>query len=734
MRETVPSVCRFCHAGCAILVDVEDGRPVRVVGDKTNPMYHGFTCVKGRQLPQQDAHPERLLSSMKRLPDGSYRPIPSQQAFDEIAEKVRAIVERHGPRAVASYTGTYSGLHAANYPMLMAWMDALGSPMRFTSNTIDQPGKAVALALHGSWSAPPHPFESADVVLLIGVNPLVAMSSGIPNANPAWHLRRAQKRGLELLVIDPRRTEVAELAQQHLQPRPGEDAALLAGILHVITREGLHDKAFVDENVSGFDALYRALEPFTPEYAARRADVPVQDLIRLARTFATAGRGTAATGTGPSMSGRHCTLIEYLALALNTVCGRWMRAGERVPNPGVLLPPIPARAQANPPWRGYGYGEKLRVRGLTDAACGMPTAALADEILLPGDGQVRALFSVGGNPMAAWPDQKKTYQAMQALELNVTLDIKMSATAKLAHYVIAPRLSLEMPGSTLLNESLYYYSVGFGYPQPYAQYTPALVEPPAGSDVIEDWELFWELGRRMGHELVLKPGVGGVADLAGDSGIRVDMARKPSSSELIEKLMAGSRIPLAEVRAQPRGGLFPGEPVHVAPREPGWQGRLEVGNAELLAELALVAREAQAPVRAPSGETYDYRMICRRIVAALNSSGRDLPRIAQGRSYNPAFMHPDDLAQLGVGSGQVVEITSPHGSILGIAEPDPTLRRGLVSMTHSFGDVPGRERELRKIGSNTSQLTSVETDYDRFTGMPRMSDVPVRVARYSRPL
>jgi anaerobic selenocysteine-containing dehydrogenase len=730
MLETHPSVCRFCHANCAILVDIEDGRPVRVVGDKQNPMYHGFSCVKGRQLPEQHAHPERLLHSQKRMPDGSYRAIPSQQAFDEIAEKLRAIVAKHGPRAVASYNGTYSGMHAATYPMLMALMEGIGSPMRFTSNTIDQPGKAVSLALHGTWGAPPNPFETADVCLLVGVNPLVAMSGGIPNANPGWHLQRAQERGMKLLVIDPRKSDVAKRADLHLAPKPGEDAALLAGLLHVITREGLHDKAFIDENVAGFAELYAALVPFTPEIVAKRCDVPVSALIELARSFARARRGTCATGTGPSMSGTHCTLIEYLALALNTVCGRWMRAGEAVPNPGVLMPQISVKAQANPPWKGYGYGEKIRVRGLSDAACGMPTAALADEILLPGEGQVRALLSVGGNPMAAWPDQKKTHRALEALELLVQVDIKMSATAKLADYVIAPKLSLEMPGSTLVNESLYYYSIGFGYPQAYAQYAPALVSPPAGSDVVEDWELFYELGRRLGHQFVLKPGVGGVADLSGGGGMRIDMQHKPASEDLVAKLMEGSRIPLSEVRKHPRGALFPGEPVTVQPRDPGWTGRLEVGNAELLQELGEVARETAVVARTADGRPCDYRMICRRLTAVLNSSGRDLPRVARGRAYNPAFMHPDDLAQLGVGDGDVVELTSPYGSILGIVEPDPTLRRGLVSMPHSFGDLPGRERELRSIGSNTSQLTSVDVDYDRFTGMPRMSDVPVHVERY----
>jgi anaerobic selenocysteine-containing dehydrogenase len=722
MSETHASICRFCHAGCSILVDVDDGRPVRVVGDRDNPAYQGFTCEKGRQLPDQWAHPERLLHSMKREEDSSYAQIESERALDEIAERISGILERYGPRAVAYYTGTYSAAHPATFPVLNAWMDAMGSPMRFTSNTIDQPGKAVALGLHGIWGAPPQGFGDADTALLIGSNPPVAMSGGVPNTNPSAQLKRARQRGMKLLAIDPRRSELAKSAHIHLQPRPGEDVALLAGILHVITREGLHDKAFVDENVAGFDALYAALEPFAPERVAQRADVPVEQLVELARTFATAGRGIASSGTGPSMAGAGSTLSEYLVLVLNTVCGRWLREGETLWNPGVLLPPISARAQATPPWQAYGYGEKLRVRGLSDAACGLSTAALADEILMPGEGQVKALICVGGNPVAAWPDQKKTWRAMQELELLVTVDIKMSATAKVADYVIAPTLSLEVPGTTLLNESLYYYGMGFGYPAPYAQYTPAIVAPPAGSDVIEDWQVFYALAQRQGLDLVLQPGVAGVTALEG-AGVPLDMQQRPSADELIELLTAGSRIPLEEVKRVPRGGMFPGEPVKVAAREAGWAGRLDIGNADMLQEL-----ERFSAPEAPSLEGYDFRMICRRVIGALNSSGRDLPRM-QRQPHNPAFMHPDDLTALGARAGEVVELHSPYGSILGIVEPDRSLRRGLVSMTHSFGDIPPNERDFRKVGSNTSQLTCVETDYDRFTGMPRMSNVPVRVTR-----
>jgi anaerobic selenocysteine-containing dehydrogenase len=301
---------------------------------------------------------------------------------------------------------------------------------------------------------------------------------------------------MQLVVIDPRRTETARRATLHLQPRPGEDAAIVASLLHVILAEGLHDAAFCEENASGLLALRAAVAPFTPEMVASRADVPAAQLREAARVFARAGRGVATAGTGPNMSGNG-TLFEYLLLCLNTLCGRWLREGERVANPGTVVPPFPAVAQAMGPWPAWGFGEKLRVRGFTNTAAGMPTTALADEILLEGDGRVRALINLGGNPVAAWPDQQKTLAAMKKLDLLVQIDIKMSATAKLAHYVIAPKHSLEMAGITLNQDYLALYGVGFGYPEAYGQYTPALTDAPEGSDLLEEWEFFYELAKRM---------------------------------------------------------------------------------------------------------------------------------------------------------------------------------------------------------------------------------------------
>ena len=716
------SLCRFCHAHCAVKVRVEDGRVAHVIGDKDDPLYAGFSCAKGREVPRQMAHAQRLTRSQRRLADGSHEPIASAQAIREIAERVRQIVDRDGPRAIAMYTGTYSFPYPPTQPLGWALMDAIGSPMRFTSSTIDQPGKAIALAKHGSWAAGPQSFDTADTWLLLGINPLVAMSGGVPNTNPAKQLHEAKKRGLQLIVIDPRRSDVAEHAAIHLQPRPGEDPTVLAGLLRVILSERLSDAAFVAENVRGIDALRAAVEPFTPEYVTQRADVPAADLVRAARMFAAAKRGCANAGTGPNMA-PHGNVTEYLLLALITVCGRWLRAGERVPNPGALLPQFPAKAQANPPWPSHGYGEPLRVRGLGDAACGMPTAALAEEILLEGPGQVKALFVLGGNPMMAWPDQKKTHAAMKKLELLVTLDIKMSATAKLAHYVVAPKIGYEVPGLSLPNETLSFYGIGFGYTQPYAMYAPKLVDPPAGSDLIEDWELFYGVAQQLGKQLRVSSSFSWGPQSA-DGPTPLDMTNKPSTDDLYELLCKGSRIPLATVKAAGRGALYRDDTLVVAPKDAGWEAKLDVGDDYLLGELGEIAREQPG-----KDARFAYRLISRRLPDIYNSSGRDIPRLTRKWTYNPAFMHPADLSREGLAAGDTVEIASSYDRILGIVEPDETLRSGVVSMPHAFGGLPEEAHRVRELGSNTGALTPVDRDFDPISGIPVMSALPVNVKK-----
>ena len=726
-RKRQPSICRFCHANCGILVDVEDGRPVRVQGDPDNPAYFGFTCAKGRRLPEQHAHPDRLLHSQRRRSDGRFESISSETAMDEVAERVAALIREHGPRSVALYIGTYAGPHPPSIPFAVGWMIAAGSRMVFTSSTIDQPGKHIANAIHGRWLGGSYVFDEADAWMLVGNNPLISMSGGIPMSNPGRRLRAAKQRGLTLIVIDPRKTEVARFADLYLQPRPGEDPTLLAAMLHVVIRDDLCDAEFVHTHVQGFDALAAAVEDFTPEYAARRADVAATDIERAARIFAEAKRCCGVAGTGPNMS-PHGNVTEYLLLALNTLCGHWRREGEFVPNPGALLPRAIPKAQALAPRAGWGRGESLRSRPLGNSAAGLPTAALADEILYDGDDRIRALVCVGGNPVAAWPDQQKTLAAMKKLELLVCLDMKLSATAKLADYVIAPKLSLEVPGLSVSSEAIEQTYVAIGYSEPYAQYSPALVDPPEGSDVIEEWEFFYGLCQRMGLSLNLFPlrAETGVLRERRDS-IPVDLETKPTTDAILEQLMNGARVPLSEVRRHPHGRIFDDESTPVAAADVGVEDRLDVGNETMLAELAELRVAEDERDDEPAG--LPFRLISRRMPNVYNSSGRDIDALQKARRYNPAFLHPDDLAMLGIAPGETIEIASKHASILGVAERAPELRRGLISMAHCFGDAPEHDSAFREIGSNTGRLVSNEREFDPYSGIPRMSAIPVEVRR-----
>lgn len=712
--------CRFCHAFCAIRVTVEEGKAVKIIGDKQNPTYHGYTCKKGRQLPQQHYHPDRLLHTQKRREDGSYQPIDVANAMDEIAVQLSAILQQHGPRAVAMYSGTFTHHYPTGAAFGMAFMQAIDSPMLFSPSTIDQPGKPMAVAFHGRWNAGPTSFDSADIWMLVGTNPLVSMWGGIPQFNPAKRLHDARKRGLNLIVIDPRRTDVAEKAEIYLQPKPGEDPAILAGFVKVILDERLFDTNFVDEHVEGLAALKQAVSGFTPAYVEDRAGISGVDMVNAARMFAAGPKGMVSCGTGPNMAPRG-TLTEYLVLVLNTLCGRWVKEGERIPNPFVFLPEGENKAQAEKrPDQAYGFGEKMRVRGLAASAAGLPTSAIADEILLDGEGQVRALLVVGGNPMAAWPDQLRTYDAMKKLELSVTLDIKMSATAKLSSFVIAPKLSLESPSISMPNESLTSYGVSPGYPEPYGHYAPVVVDPPEDAHVIEEWQFFYGLAQRMGLQLNI-------------NGLDVDMANEPTSDDVLEMLTNGSRVPLAEVKKYPHGHIFSDPSIVAKPRDEDWEHRLDVGATELMQELTEVLNEEFYEHGGYAGEPrFSHRLISRRMQNVYNSSGRDLEGLVKGNtSYNPAFMNPSDLEALDLKAGDLVEISSGRAMILGIVEPAPDVREGAISMAHAWGDAPEFDSSVRFIGSNTGRLTDNAGRIDPRCGMPVMSAIPVNVKKAS---
>jgi anaerobic selenocysteine-containing dehydrogenase len=706
-------------------VTVQDGRAIRVVGDPAVPEYDGYTCPKGRALAAQHNDPQRLLHSLKRVPDGSFARIASLQAVDEISSKLKRIVDEHGPESIALYFG--SGSLGQHFGAVMghAFFRAIKAPMMFSPSTIDKPAEKIAAALHGNWLGGPQSFASSDTWLIVGGNPIITKSNGAPYNNPGTRLKEAVKRGLKLIVIDPRRSETARRATHHLQVRPGEDPSILAGIIHIIIAEGLFDADFVAQNTTGFAALKAAVAPFTPDYVADRAGIRPEELIEAARTFGRGKRGMAVCSTGPSFSTRS-NLAFYLALCLNTLCGRWARAGDIAANPNVLLPAFTPRAQPQAPYPIFGE-RTLRVAGLRETASGLPTAALPDEILLEGDGRIRALISVGGNPMSAWPDERKTEAALRKLDLFVQMDVVMSASARVAHYVIATPMSLEVPATTYMVESLKYLGIGRGYELARAQYAAPVVPRPVGSDLIEEHEVFFRIAQQWGVQLewLNYHGLGRYVESPSQT-VPLDMSRIPSIDDLWKLTTINARVPLEEVKRYPHGHVFDLRVV-VEPRDPNCKDMLEVGAPMMLEELGRLHAEDYRRLRA--NWQFPYLLVSRRHNNYLNSTLVGLPAAARDKPYNPLLVHPDDMKELQVRDGDVVALSTRKTTVLVVVESDASLRRGVVALTHGFGGL-GRdfERNPRVAGTNVNLLIDHE-EMDPITGIPRMSAIPVAIAR-----
>jgi anaerobic selenocysteine-containing dehydrogenase len=708
---THKTFCRICQALCGIEVDLEGGRVSGVRGDFDHPMSRGHTCEKGRQIGAQLEDPQRLRACLARRADGSFAEVPSERALDEIGARLRAILAEHGPRAVATYSGTAAYMNGATYPVVRAFHAAIGSPMNFTSLSIDQPAKIVAVMRHGVWGGGGHAFESADVVLLVGTNPIVSgfhVHGGPPGFAPGL-LRRAQReRGLRVIVADPRRTETAQLADLYLPVRPGEDPTLLAGMLRLILAEGLHDRAFCDAHVDGVEELRAAVDGFGLDYVERRTGVSAALVAEAARLFARGPRGTATAGTGPNMA-PHPNLTEHLILCLDTLCGRWAREGEPVNAPSLLTPALPRPAQALPPGllppdlNPDANKERTRVRNLRQVRQEMPTPALADEVLTPGEGRVRALIVTGGNPVAAWPDRERTLRALAALDLLVCIDIEMTPTCRRAHYVLAAKQMLQRDDLADYQDML--------WERPFAQYTRALL-PPDG-DQLDDWYAFAALAKRLGKTLALP---GGELDL--DAG--------PTTLDVLELLHPHAKVPLRALAEHPGGRVFEEIDVRVGPPIPGIEGRLQLAPEGIPEELAQVLAEPVAePGRHGRDGAFTHLLVSRRVMHANNSIWRAFPR-SRGRA-NPAYLHPDDLAALGVARGSLVALESEDGCVTAVVEPDPGLRRGVVSMAHCFGGDPDDDPDPREAGTSVNALVSVERHYDPWTGMARQSAIPVRL-------
>jgi anaerobic selenocysteine-containing dehydrogenase len=710
----VPSFCRVCCGGCGTLLTLdENDKIVDIRGDRANALSKGYVCFKGLQAAEAHHGPARILNPMKQMSDGTYNTIPSEQAFDEIAEKLRTIIAQYGPAAVATYTGGNAFLTITATMIMPAFREAIGTAGHFSCSTIDQPGKWVSAERLGGWAAGKNPVSESDVVMLVGTNPLVSHGALLAfMVAPINAMKKEKARGVKVIVIDPRLTETARFADVHLQPYPGEDPTLISGILRIILTEGWEDKEFCARYVksNGIERMRAAVDAFTPEYVKKRTGVPTDKLWAAAALFARdSKKGSSYSATGPSMSPRS-NLAEHLIDCLNVVCGRFRRAGDRVVDVNICEPERTVYAEVVAPTRPWERQPPSRIRGARSLQGEMFTATLADEILTRGEGQIRALIVDGGNPATAMPDQHKAVKALKSLDVLVSVEPYMTTTARLSHYILPPKLQYERADMPMAINGVSFFPVAWG------QYTPEILKPPAGSDVVDDWYVYWSLAKRLGLTLKF-------------NGVSIDMDKAPTSEELLALRNRGAAVSFEEIKQYPSGNVWDFERI-VQPARPDATGRFDVMPDELLDELREVAAENfRQGEHVSNGQTFSHRLAVRRSRDLFNSVGLDMKAVRTRNPYNPAWLNPTDMAQHCLLSGDKVEIISDHGKIEAIVKEDKTVLPGVVMMSHGWGGLPEEDLDYEVAGSCTNLLIDTETNIEPISSMVRMSAIPVNIRR-----
>ncbi|MDB6062901.1 MAG: nitrate reductase [Verrucomicrobiaceae bacterium] len=703
MHET-KSFCRLCIAACGTVLTVDNDRIVDIRGDRDHPISNGYICFKGLQAPAAHNDVSRQRYTLKRNDRDEFERIDTEQALDEIAAKLHVIIDRDGPEAVGLFRGT-AGFHTSTaFRMTNEFLRALKSPSLFTTLTIDQSAKYIAVGRLGHWHSGQVHFEDADVALFFGSNPLISHSAGgFLVSDPVKRLRQARARGLKLIVVDPRETETAKHAEIFLQPYPGQDYAIAAGFLNVIFREGWHDAEFCARFVEGLDALQTAVEPFTPDYVAKRAGIDAGALRAAVELFAVQSkRGGTVTGTGPNMAPRS-NLSEHLIQCITVVCGRFKREGDLMPNHDPLQPPTEWYAEVVAPNRPWENAAPSRIRGVGNLYGEKLTATLADEILTPGQGQIKALIIDGSNPGNSVPEKQKMIKALRALDLLVVIDPHITTTAEQADYIFSPKMQYE-------RDDIPITLGGPLYSDAWTQYSPAVISPPADGDVIDDWYVFWSLAKRLNLPLAV-----------GD--VPLNMEQPPTSEQLLELGLRGSTITLDDIKQSPDNFLHWQQPSVVKPARAESTGRFAVAPAEIITEIAEVAAEPQADY-----SHYPFRLIARRMRDLNGSIGMEVSTIRQRNRFNPLHMNPLDIEQLGLHAGDYVEINSEAGAIRAIVQPDATLRHGVVSMSHNWGRADNDPASYDAHGASTNMLICNDRIFETINAMPRMSAIPVAIS------
>ncbi len=670
--RVVQRQCPLCEAHCGIrvaVIDLPTPTVQRIDGDPDDVLSHGYICPKATALASLYEDPDRLRSPMRRVGD-EFVPIGWDEAYAEIGRRMRDLRQRHGRDAIGLYQGNPSA--HSNAPIAVENLKrVLRSRNVFSASSLDQfPQYLASTLMFGDhFILPIADVDRTDHLLVLGANPAVSNGSITTMPDARGRLRAIRERGGRVVVVDPRRTETARLATEHVSIRPGGDPYLLLAMLHVIFRDGL-DRA--PGWVVGLAEIRALVADHPPAAAEGATGIEAATIERMAREFAAAPSAVAYGRLGVC---HHETgsVTHWLINVLNVVTGNLDRPGGAMfPSPPVDIGRLLRRV-----WGPSAY-DKYRSRGanLPSLVGELPTAAMADEITRPGARQVRGMLVVAGNPVVSAPDGRAVEAAMRQLDLLVCVDLYLSETARLADFVLPPVSQLERSELDIVFPS---FSVRNN-----VRYSPRAIEPPPGSQ--EDWDILLTLA----------------AELTGPGPVRRilrALVRRVTAERVISALIfTGPRGPLrrgrrgltaARVRRTPGG-------IDLGPLVPRLREiiRTPDQNVRLAPHLLLDAATGMGGAAVHDG--LDLQLIGRRHLRSNNSWLNRIPAMGKGKNRCTVLLHPDDAQARGVHDGDLVVVRSKVGVVELPAEVSDEMRPGVVSIPHGWGG---------DVGSNVNTLT-----------------------------
>ncbi len=677
--------CNLCEAICGLQITIKDGRVSDIRGDAEDPLSRGAICPKGTALVDLYEDPDRLKRPLIRE-NGVHREATWDEAFAYAATGLKGVIERHGDDAVAVYLGNPAVHNSGTTLSMGGFTKALKTRNRFSATSVDQlPHHLAAATMFGHPLLIPIPdVDRTDYFLVMGANPLVSNGSIMTAPGMRGRLKAIRARGGRVVVIDPRRTETAEAADEHHFIRPGTDAAFLLALIATIFEDGNATLGRCAEFTDGFETLRDAAAPFTAERVAPHVGIPAETIRRIARDFAKAERAVAYGRVGLSTQS-FGLLCQWLVNALNAVTANLDEVGGAMwPLPAVNL------TLGAKPGTVYAGRYRSRVRDLPEYEGEFPVATMADEMLTPGPGQVRAFVSIAGNPVLSTPGGARLDGALADMEFVVCVDPYLNETTRHADVILPPAIGLETENYDVI---FHHFAV-----RNTARYSDALF--PIESDRRYDYQIFD--GLRMA--LVGKPSI--------DPRERLDMA-----------LAAGSRkTSIAELRKHPHG-------VDYGPLERAFPQRLLTGDGRIqLAPQTYVADIARLECDLQN-EPPAFVLVGRRQLRGNNSWMHNAPRLMRGPQRCTLVVHPQDALRHGIAAGDDVEVRTRAGAIVVPAEISDEVMPGVVSLPHGFGhDKLGARLSLASArpGASLNDITDTQR-LDELSGNAALSGIGVEL-------